>query len=67
MGNITSASLANSQDTYRGATRSGEWRLLEFPVKEDALRQGWNELDVRVTNATLWRGWLWDSVVLEWV
>jgi len=67
VGNITSARLANSQDTYRGATRSGEWRLLEFPVMEGALRQGWNELDVKVTNATQWRGWLWDSVVLEWV
>ncbi|KAL6707622.1 hypothetical protein ACN47E_003972 [Coniothyrium glycines] len=67
VGNITSASLLNSQDTYRGATRAGEWRLLEFPVKRDVLKSGGNRLDVRVTRTTLWRGWLWDSVVLEWV
>jgi rhamnogalacturonan endolyase len=67
VGNITSASLLNSQDTYRGATRAGEWRLLEFPVKKEGLKEGGNKLDVRVTTATQWRGWLWDGVVLEWV
>jgi rhamnogalacturonan endolyase len=68
VGNITSASLLNSQDTYRGATRAGEWRLLEFPVKKEGLKEeGMNRLDVKVTTATQWRGWLWDSVVLEWV
>ncbi|KAF2846106.1 polysaccharide lyase family 4 protein [Plenodomus tracheiphilus IPT5] len=65
VGNITSASLLNSQDTYRGATRSGEWRLLEFPVAAGGLKAGTNRLDVKVTRTTLWRGWLWDSVVLE--
>tara|TARA_R110002003_G_scaffold124_16_gene11326 strand:- start:2875 stop:3858 length:984 start_codon:yes stop_codon:yes gene_type:complete len=67
VGNITSASLVNSQDTYRGATRAGEWRSLEFPVARDGLRVGANVLDVSVTRTTLWRGWLWDSLVLEWV
>jgi len=66
VGNITSASLVNSQDTYRGATRAGEWRLLEFPVGEERLRVGENVLDVRVTRTTLWRGWLWDSLVMDW-
>ncbi|KAF2134928.1 polysaccharide lyase family 4 protein [Dothidotthia symphoricarpi CBS 119687] len=67
VGNVTSASLTNSQDTYRGATRSGEWRLLEFPVSAAGLKDGVNTLDVTVTRSTLWRGWLWDSLVLEWV
>jgi rhamnogalacturonan endolyase len=66
IGNITSASLVNSQDTYRGATRNGEWRLLEFPVAGGLLKgNATNRLDVRVTRSTQWRGWLWDSVVLE--
>ncbi|KAF2822834.1 rhamnogalacturonate lyase precursor [Ophiobolus disseminans] len=67
VGNITSASLLNSQDTYRGATRAGEWRLLEFPVTKEQLKVGGNVLDVRVTRTTVVRGWLWDSLVLEWV
>ncbi|EUC49592.1 polysaccharide lyase family 4 protein [Bipolaris oryzae ATCC 44560] len=65
IGNITSASLANSQDTYRGATRAGEWRRLEFGVPRGLLKEGQNRLDVRVTRSTQWRGWLWDSLVLE--
>lgn len=65
VGNITSSSLLNSQDTYRGATRSGEWRLLEFPIKAGSLTRGWNDLAFKVTKTTLWRGWLWDSVVLD--
>lgn len=62
-----SASLPNSQDTYRGATRAGEWRLLEYAVPEDLLRKGLNQLDFTVTTSTQWRGWLWDAIILEWV
>lgn len=65
VGNITSASLLNSQDTYRGATRAGEWRLLEFPIADGALKSEGNRLDIKVTRTTQWRGWLWDSLVLD--
>jgi rhamnogalacturonan endolyase len=69
VGNITtdSALLVNSQDTYRGATTAGEWRLLTFSVGKDGFKVGKNTLDVKVTKSTQWRGWLWDSVVLEWL
>lgn len=69
IGNITTNSvlLPSSQDTYRGATRAGEWRLLEFPVGKEVLKKGENTVDVKVTSSTQWRGWLWDSIVLEWV
>lgn len=67
VGNITSASLLNSQDTYRGATKAGEWRYLEFPVRKEVLKAGDNVLDVVVTRTTLWRGWLWDSLIMDWV
>jgi rhamnogalacturonan endolyase len=66
VGNITSASLTNSQDTYRGATRAGEWRLLEFPIAQEGLKKGTNVLDVKVTRTTQWRGWLWDSIAMDW-
>lgn len=65
VGNITSTSLLNSQDTYRGATRAGEWRLLEFPVTKEGLKEGENKIDIKVDRATRWRGWLYDSIVLE--
>jgi rhamnogalacturonan endolyase len=66
VGNITSESLLNSQDTYRGATTAGEWRLLEFGVGKEGLKLGTNVLDIKVTKTTIWRGWLWDSIVLDW-
>jgi rhamnogalacturonan endolyase len=70
IGNITSGSalLPSSQDTYRGATRAGEWHLLEFGVERGLLTgDKKNRLHFKVTKSTLWRGWLWDAVILEWV
>ncbi|KAF1838174.1 rhamnogalacturonate lyase-like protein [Decorospora gaudefroyi] len=67
VGNITSKSLANSQDTYRGAVTAGEWRLLEFPVAEGGLKEGANRLDVKVTRGSVWHGWLWDSILMDTV
>jgi rhamnogalacturonan endolyase len=67
IGSIKKDGLVNSQDTYRGATRAGEWRVLEFGVGKEGLKKGVNTIGFRVKEATKWRGWLWDSVVLEWV
>ncbi|KAF2740570.1 rhamnogalacturonate lyase-like protein [Polyplosphaeria fusca] len=69
IGNITtnSALLPSSQDTYRGATRAGEWHLLEFPVEMSLLKNGDNTLSFKITSSTLWRGWLWDSIFMDWV
>ncbi|KAL5402395.1 hypothetical protein PMIN03_010711 [Paraphaeosphaeria minitans] len=69
IGNISSNAvlLVNSQDTYRGATQAGEWRNLQWDVKKELLKVGENKLDIAVTKSSEWRGWLWDSVALEWV
>ncbi|KAF2117905.1 putative rhamnogalacturonase [Lophiotrema nucula] len=68
VGNITtnSALLPTSQDTYRAATQAGEWHLLEFPIDQSLLKQGDNRIDFNVTTSTRWRGWLWDSILLDW-
>ena len=66
IGNISA--LVTSQDTYRGATQAGEWHLVEFPVAGGSLKtNGTNKLDFKVTTSSLWHGWLWDAVALEWV
>jgi rhamnogalacturonan endolyase len=67
VGQIKKDGLVNSQDTYRGATRAGEWRVLEYKVGKEVLKKGGNEVAFKVTEATKWRGWIWDSVVLKWV
>ncbi|KAF1978961.1 rhamnogalacturonate lyase-like protein [Bimuria novae-zelandiae CBS 107.79] len=69
IGNISSNAvlLVSSQDTYRGATQAGEWRNLQWDVNKELLKVGENKVDIAVIETTRWRGWLWDSVVLEWV
>lgn len=64
VGNISA--LLNSQDTYRGATQAGEWRFLQFDVAKEVLKQGENKVDFTVTKSAQWRGWLWDSIILDW-
>jgi rhamnogalacturonan endolyase len=51
---------------YRSGTLAGEWHYYEFPIKNGTLRQGWNTVDFIVTRTTLWHGFLWDSVMLEY-
>ncbi|KAK7511737.1 polysaccharide lyase family 4, domain III-domain-containing protein [Phyllosticta citriasiana] len=64
VGNLSS--LASDQSLYRSATAAGEWRLLEFRFAGSLFEKGNNSLAFTVTNSTKWRGWMWDSIILEW-
>lgn len=68
IGNLTSGApqLTNDGSVYRSATTAGEWRYLEFPFSASLLRESGNEITFQVTRNTTWRGFMWDSVVLEW-
>ncbi|KAK1504392.1 rhamnogalacturonate lyase [Colletotrichum costaricense] len=74
VGNLTSGAvgvdstsgLLNDPSVYRSATAAGEWRLFEFPVPGALLKQGENEVTFQLTRNTTWRGFIWDSIVLEW-
>lgn len=67
VGNLTSGAIASDQSVYRSATVAGEWHLFEFGFEgAGVLRRGWNTVSFVVTERALWRGFLWDSVVLEW-
>lgn len=67
VGNLTSASILNDPSLYRSSTIAGEWHLFEFDVDASALTEGTNTVSFVVEQHTQWRGWLWDSVILEWV
>jgi rhamnogalacturonan endolyase len=58
--------LTSDPALYRSGTISGEWRFLQFEI-EAGLREGSNVLRFATERYTLWRGILWDSIVLEWV
>ena len=67
VGNLTTDSIPSDPSLYRSATLAGEWHLYEFPIDGARLFNGWNTLSIVVERSTRWRGWLWDSLILEWV
>ncbi|OBT83679.1 hypothetical protein VE02_07564 [Pseudogymnoascus sp. 03VT05] len=67
VGNLTSANILTDPCMYRSGTLAGEWHYYEFPVGNGALKRGWNTLDFQVTRETLWHGFMWDAVALEYV
>ncbi|KAL1645809.1 hypothetical protein SLS58_003693 [Diplodia intermedia] len=67
VGNLTTDAVPSDPGLYRSATVAGEWHLFEFEVGAGVLREGWNSVSFVVERSTRWRGWLWDSVLLEWV
>ncbi|TVY15723.1 Rhamnogalacturonate lyase [Lachnellula arida] len=66
LASLTSTTLPNDPSLYRSATIAGEWRYFEFDIGAGVLQAGTNSLVFEVTNTTLWRGFLWDSIILEW-
>lgn len=63
---LLTADLLSDPGLYRSGTTAGEWRNYEFDVSIGVLRKGSNNLVFQVTNYTLWRGFMWDSVSLDW-
>ncbi|KAF4554611.1 putative polysaccharide lyase family 4 protein 2 [Elsinoe fawcettii] len=67
VGNLTTGSIPSDQCLYRSATQAGEWHFFEFPVARERLREGRNEVNFVVDRSTQWRGFLWDSIALDWL
>ncbi|KAF2026874.1 hypothetical protein EK21DRAFT_92001 [Setomelanomma holmii] len=67
IGTISKDTLASDPALYRSGTISGEWRFLQYEIPTESLREGRNVLSFKTERYTLWRGVLWDSVILEWV
>ncbi|EPS36158.1 hypothetical protein H072_10252 [Dactylellina haptotyla CBS 200.50] len=67
IGNLTSGRIPTQPALYRSATLAGEWYLYEFPIEAGLLKVGTNTVVFNVTTSTLYRGWMWDSVLLEWL
>jgi rhamnogalacturonan endolyase len=65
-GPLASEGLANEQSMYRSATSAGEWRHFEFDVPGTLLIPGENKVQFEVTRNSTGKGFMWDSVKLEW-
>jgi rhamnogalacturonan endolyase len=66
VGNLTSASIPTDPCMYRSGTTAGEWHYFEFAVGNGTLKAGGNQVSFQVTRTTLWHGFMWDAVMLEW-
>lgn len=67
VGNISKDTLTSDPALYRSGTISGEWRFLQYEIAAGDLKEGRNVLSFTTDRYTLWRGVLWDSIILEWV
>lgn len=67
IGTISKDTLTSDPALYRSGTISGEWRFLQYDIKAEDLKAGRNVLSFKTEKYTLWRGVLWDSIILEWV
>lgn len=63
---LITANLKSDPALYRSGTTAGEWRYYEFPVGSGVLKKGANNVVFKITRYTKWRGYLWDSVFLDW-
>ncbi|KAF2093322.1 polysaccharide lyase family 4 protein [Rhizodiscina lignyota] len=66
IGNLTSEDILSDPCLYRSGTLAGEWHYYEFELPAGTLKKGSNTVDFQCTRTTLWHGFMWDSVMLEW-
>ncbi|KAF6829253.1 rhamnogalacturonate lyase [Colletotrichum plurivorum] len=59
--------LASDPALYRSGKTSGEWRFVQYEIGAGVLEAGRNTVGFAVTRYTQWRGFMWDSIILEWV
>jgi rhamnogalacturonan endolyase len=67
IGTISKDTLTSDPALYRSGTISGEWRFLQYEIEAAELKEGKNVFSFKTERYTLWRGILWDSIILEWV
>ncbi|KAF5484839.1 Rhamnogalacturonate lyase [Colletotrichum siamense] len=66
-GSLSKDVLTSDPALYRSGKISGEWRFFQYKIDTDILKAGKNTVGFSVTRYTQWRGFLWDSIILEWI
>jgi rhamnogalacturonan endolyase len=67
LGSLSKSNLASDPSLYRSSKTSGEWRFLQYQIGAGVLKEGVNTVGFTVTAYTQWRGFMWDSIILEWL
>ncbi|KAI9694325.1 MAG: hypothetical protein M1820_009014 [Bogoriella megaspora] len=66
LGSLSNDNLASDPALYRSGRNSGEWRLFQYSIDTASLNAGTNNIAFTMTRSTQWKGFLWDSIILEW-
>lgn len=66
IGSLSTAVLTNDPGLYRSSRISGEWRFFQYEIDPAQLVAGTNTVGFTITRYTQWRGFMWDSIFLEW-
>jgi rhamnogalacturonan endolyase len=67
IGSLSTRNLKADSSLPRSGTVAGEWKYVEFPVEAGRLQKGWNTVDFKIAKNTQWRGYMFDSVLMEWM
>lgn len=66
LGSLNTSVLTNDPGLYRSSRTSGEWRFIQYEIDPAQLVAGTNTVGFTITRYTEWRGFMWDSIFLEW-
>lgn len=66
LGSLSTDNLTNDPGLYRSSRTSGEWRFIQYEIDPSQLVAGTNTVGFTITRFTEWRGFMWDSIFLEW-
>lgn len=66
LGSLSSDVLTSDPGLYRSSRTSGEWRFVQYEIDPALLVAGTNTVGFTITRFTEWRGFMWDSIFLEW-
>jgi rhamnogalacturonan endolyase len=66
IGSLSNRGLKADSSLPRSGTVAGEWKYVELPVPSGLLRHGSNSVDFKISKVDQWRGYMFDSVLLEW-
>lgn len=66
LGSLNVDVLTSDPSLYRSSRISGEWRFIQYEIDPAQLVAGTNTIGFTITRYTEWRGFMWDSIFLEW-
>lgn len=66
LGSLNVDDLTSDPGLYRSSRISGEWRFIQYEIDPADLVAGTNTIGFTITRFTEWRGFMWDSIFLEW-